>query len=309
MLEVSRLSKSFAGKEALRDVSLRIAEGECFGIMGPNGAGKTTLVNLISGFIQPDSGEIVLFGEKLPAASAAVKRKIGVVPQEIALYDRLSVSDNLTYFGELYGLEGKALSERIDQLLDWVQLSERKKDKVQVLSGGMKRRINLIAGLLHAPRLLLVDEPTVGIDPQARIFIYSLIQKLKDEGLAILYTTHYIPEVERLCSRAAILDEGRIVACGGKEALLAQAGIAEQLEILVDGDAPRWIQPISEIFEDKGSTTDGQSVIVPAPKSWRSLSEAIQKMDRAGIPVSGIQFNSGGLESAFFRLTGKELRE
>lgn len=223
MLDIIGVSKAFGSRQALRDVSFSIEQGECFGLVGPNGAGKSTLINLITGFHAPDSGSLLLDG----TPSKNVRAKIGLVPQEIALYDRLTVFDNLRYFGELYQISGALLSERLADLLAWAGLLDRKKDPVKNISGGMKRRLNLIAGLLHSPELLLVDEPTAGVDPQARLFIYDLIAKLKNSGTTVLYTTHYIPEVEKLCDRMGILDQGRLVAAGTFEEIAKQAGHPE----------------------------------------------------------------------------------
>jgi ABC-2 type transport system ATP-binding protein len=227
-LELREISKFFGAQKALEDVSFGVEQGECFGLLGPNGAGKTTLVNILSGFLLPDSGEISFLGKSYSFIPLEIRGEIGIVPQEIALYENLTVYDNLRYFGELYGLRGKFLNERIQKLLKEVELLERKKQKVKTLSGGMKRRVNLIAGLIHSPKLLLVDEPTVGVDPQARLFIYSLIKKLANEGMAVLYTTHYLREAEELCRRMAILDKGKVVALGSREEILKACGIGEK---------------------------------------------------------------------------------
>lgn len=233
MLEIKNLSKAFKNNPVLHDINFSLKRGECLGLLGPNGAGKTTLLNLITGFLSPESGTITIFGEEIthPRKLRHIKKRIGLVPQEIALYEHLSVSDNLRYFGELQELSGKALSDRMNHLLKWIGLLEQQHEKVKTLSGGMKRRLNFISSLLHSPELLLVDEPTVGIDPHARIFIYDLISELKQSGTTLIYATHYIPEVEQLCNRAAVLNEGRMVALGTPEEILEKAGAsAGQLE-------------------------------------------------------------------------------
>lgn len=228
MLEIFKLSKAFGKKQALRDITLQIQEGECFGFLGLNGAGKTTLLQLICGLLTSDSGEILFQGEKWNGNIRDRRKEIGYVPQEIALYENLTPLDNLKYFGELFGLTGSLIKTRSEELLRWIQLEDRKQEKIRSFSNGMKRRVNFIAGLLHAPRLLLLDEPTAGVDPQARILLYQKIERLKAAGHTIFYTSHYIPEIERLCDRAAILDEGKLIAAGTKEELIAIAGITDR---------------------------------------------------------------------------------
>lgn len=202
------------------------------GLVGPNGAGKTTLLNLVTGFLSADSGTIRLFGEETTNRKnlQRVKMKIGVIPQEIALYDSLSVIDNLKYFGELYRLFGQSLSNRIEELLKSTHLYSQRNERVRLLSGGMKRRLNLISGLLHSPSLLLMDEPTVGVDLETRFFIYDLINELKKEGKTFLYTTHYLPEVEKLCDRAAILKDGKIIALGRPQELISSTSLSKEFE-------------------------------------------------------------------------------
>lgn len=274
MLKILGISKTFGQKQVLRNITLEIKEGDCFGFVGPNGAGKTTLLQLLCGLLTSTSGEIFFQGEKLNGNIRHLRKEMGYVPQEIALYDNLTPLDNLKYFGELYGLQKNLIRARSEELLHWIQLEKRKRDKIRSFSNGMKRRINLIAGLLHAPRLLLLDEPTVGVDPQARTLLYKKIETLKAAGTTILYTSHYIPEIERLCNRIAVLDEGRLVALGTKEELLAKAWIANS----------RHSGPFGGVYPDRS----------------RTGSESAQAATHEG---------EGTLESAFFLLTGKELRE
>jgi len=219
VVEARDLHKKFGDREAVRGVSLTIRSGEIYGLLGPNGAGKSTTINMLATYLAPTSGTATIAG--LPVtAGARVKRIIGVVPQEIALYDDMTAAENMRFFGEIYGIAGGTLTDRITDLLTLVGLNERRDDKVSKYSGGMKRRLNLAVSVIHQPRFLMLDEPTVGVDPQSREALFELTEKLRDDGMAILYTTHYMEEAERLCDRIAIMDEGQIVAQGTLEDLL-----------------------------------------------------------------------------------------
>jgi ABC-2 type transport system ATP-binding protein len=212
MLEVRGLRKAYGELVAVQDVSFSLAAGEVLGLLGPNGAGKTTTVSMISGIVSPDSGQVLVGGAPLAGDTDVKKRRIGLVPQDLALYDELSALANLRFFGSLYDLDSAALDAAIDTSLQLVGLSERARDRVGTFSGGMKRRLNLAAGLLHDPDILLLDEPTVGVDPQSRNAIFSNLETLKSRGKALLYTTHYMEEVERLADRVVIIDHGRVIA-------------------------------------------------------------------------------------------------
>jgi linearmycin/streptolysin S transport system ATP-binding protein len=219
VVEANDLHKTFGDREAVRGVSLTIRSGEIYGLLGPNGAGKSTTINMLATYLAPTSGTATIAGMPV-TAGARVKRIIGVVPQEIALYDDMTAAENMRFFGEIYGIAGSALADRTTDLLTLVGLNERRDDKVSEYSGGMKRRLNLAVSVIHQPRFLMLDEPTVGVDPQSREALFELTEKLRDDGMAILYTTHYMEEAERLCDRIAIMDEGQIVAQGTLENLL-----------------------------------------------------------------------------------------
>ena len=225
ILDVRDLHKTFGEREVVRGVSFRINAGEIFGLLGPNGAGKSTTINMLATYLAPTSGSAAVSGIPITERDR-VKRSIGLVPQEIALYEDLSAEENMRFFGEVYGIHGAALTARIDELLERVGLLERRREKVSTFSGGMQRRLNLAAGLIHEPPLLMLDEPTVGVDPQTREAIFELAEQLRDSGTGILYTTHYMEEAERLCDRIAIIDEGVIVAEGTLAELL-EHGTAE----------------------------------------------------------------------------------
>jgi linearmycin/streptolysin S transport system ATP-binding protein len=220
-VQVGNLVKTFGKNEAVKGVSFTIGESEIFGLLGPNGAGKSTTINMMCGYLEPTSGDTIIDGISVTKEPMKVKRIIGVVPQEIALYKDLNSVENLEFFGELYGLSAKERKERAEDILQFVGLYERRKEPVKNFSGGMQRRINMAIAMIHQPNFLLMDEPTVGVDPQSRENIFDSIEKLRDQGTTILYTTHYMEEAERLCNHIAIMDEGRIIAMGTLEQLLA----------------------------------------------------------------------------------------
>src|SRR5215475_8553709 len=229
MLEIRNLRKTFGDLVAVDDVSFTVGKGELIGLLGPNGAGKTTTVSMITGLLRPDRGDVLIQGAPLGGDTDPKKRQIGLVPQDLALYDELSASANLRFFGSLYNLTGKALDEAIRSSLQLVGLADRERDAVRTFSGGMKRRLNLAAGLLHNPDILLLDEPTVGVDPQSRNAIFENLEELKRRGKALLYTTHYMEEAERLADRIVVIDRGRVVANDTLEGLHAtvSAGSAD----------------------------------------------------------------------------------
>ncbi|WP_246039265.1 ABC transporter ATP-binding protein [Dictyobacter alpinus] len=220
-VEVQHLVKNFGKHEAVRDVSFTIGKGEIFGLLGPNGAGKSTTINMLCGYLKPTSGDVTISGLTLSAHLRKVKGIIGVVPQEIALYKDLNSLENLEFFGKIYGMSKKECQQRSEELLHFVGLYDRRKDAVKTFSGGMQRRINMAVGLMNEPEFLMMDEPTVGVDPQSRENIFTTIEQIRDQGTTLLYTTHYMEEAERLCDRIAIMDEGQIIALGTLEQLLA----------------------------------------------------------------------------------------
>ena len=220
-VEVQHLVKTFGKHEAVKDISFTIGKGEIFGLLGPNGTGKSTTIHMMCGYLEPTSGDTLIDGQSITREPRKVKRLIGVVPQEIALYNDLNALENLEFFGAIYGLSSQTRKERAQALLHFVGLYDRRKEPVKKFSGGMQRRINMAIALMHKPAFLMMDEPTVGVDPQSREHIFDTIEQLRDQGTTILYTTHYMEEAERLCNRIAIMDEGQIVAVGTLEQLLA----------------------------------------------------------------------------------------
>ena len=230
LVQVTDLIKTFGKIEAVKGVSFTIGKGEIFGLLGPNGAGKSTTINIMCGYLEPTSGDTIINGVSVAQEPMRVKNLLGVVPQEIALYKDFNSMENLEFFGELYGMPAKQRKERAEEILQFVGLYERRKDPVKNFSGGMQRRINMAIAMMHNPSFLLMDEPTVGVDPQSRVNIFDTIEKLRDRGTTILYTTHYMEEAERLCNHIAIMDEGLIIAMGTLEQLLAMRDQTQEVQ-------------------------------------------------------------------------------
>ncbi len=272
-LEVSGLRKSYGAVAALSGVSFRVGEGTIVGLLGPNGAGKTTTVSIICSLLPPDGGEVLVNGAPLAGDTDRAKGRLGLVPQELALYEELTADDNLRFFGALQGLEGARLSSRIDDVLRLAGLADRRRDRVRTYSGGMKRRLNLAAGLLHDPQVLLLDEPTAGVDPQSRNAIFESLEALRAAGKAILYTTHYMEEAERLCDRVVIVDHGRVVA----------NGTAEELGRLLPAAS--------------------------GPELDAEARAAVALLSARGIAVPGVDGGKPRLEEVFLHLTGHALRD
>jgi linearmycin/streptolysin S transport system ATP-binding protein len=302
-LEVTALVKRFGQVAAVDGISLTLRPGECFGLLGPNGAGKSTLIRSIVGRVIPDSGQAAVFGA--PAASAAARAALGWVPQDLALYPRLTASENLLAFGSYYGLGGKALDEAVTRCLRWAALEDRSAELARNLSGGMKRRLNMAAGLINNPRLVLMDEPTVGVDPQSRNRIFEMIEALRSEGTTIIYTTHYMEEAERLCDRIAIVDHGHIIALDTKEALVrASFGSRSQVLARFDG-APEAIAAWAA--QHSGHLTDSTAEFtIEHPTEVAAL---LDSASAAGLKLVDLSLRRPNLESVFLHLTGRELRD
>lgn len=308
MINVQNLSKRYDDQFALEGVNLHIAPGEFYGLLGPNGAGKSTTINILSGIVRPDTGHVVIDGIDLATRTREYKMGIGVVPQEIALYNDLSAIDNLVFWGSLYKLDKTTLRNRIGELLNLVGLADRGNDKVKHYSGGMKRRINIAAALLHRPRVLFLDEPTVGIDPQSRNLIFDLLRKLHYDGMTIVYTTHYMEEAEKLCQRIGIIDNGHIIIEGSLVDLKKQHSQRDRINIhtqpLSDGD----IVAIRDIFGD-GTEIADTVVSIPFLNTPVGLQELIRQWNRLRLPLYRLSITETNLETIFLDLTGKHLRD
>ena len=302
-LSIDGLVKRFGETRAVDGVTLRLEAGECLGLLGPNGAGKSTLIRAVAGRVLPDAGTVAVRGA--PAGSDAARMALGWVPQELALYPRLTCKQNLEAFGRFHGLRGAALREAIGRCLTWAALAERADDAVQHLSGGMKRRLNMAAGLVHGPRVVLMDEPTVGVDPQSRNRIFEMIEALRRDGTSIVYTTHYMEEAERLCDRIAIVDHGRVIAEGTREALVRTAfGASSE----VVARFARMDEQAAAFARERGGRVDaaGARFAIERPAE---LLELLDAAARAGHEVVDVALRKPNLESVFLHLTGRELRE
>jgi ABC-2 type transport system ATP-binding protein len=305
MIQINGVSKSFPGVTALRNVTLEVRDGEFFGLLGPNGAGKSTLMNLLIGYLNPDGGDIFVGDEKVSRDNLAARRNVGMVPQSLALYDDISAQENLEIFGSFYHIERRTLKERIAERLHAVQLYDRRNDKVKTFSGGMKRRLNLISSLLHDPALLLCDEPTVGVDPQSRNAIFDYLELLNREGKTIVYTTHYMEEAERLCSRIAIIDSGAIVAEGTLDDLLGKLAYEETISIAKNSSTNDKLG----MFKRFGAVIDEEERFELKPGAEFRLSLFFSSLEAEGISPRSIQMSKPTLEALFLHLTGRSLRD
>lgn len=301
--------KRFGDLTAVGGIGFSIEEGETFGLLGPNGAGKTTSISMIAGLLEPDAGEIVVAGTPISPTSIAGKAAIGLVPQDLAIYPDLTATENLTFFGRLYGMKGEELSRRVDEVLDVIGLTERKDDLTKEFSGGMKRRLNIGIGLLHRPKLLILDEPTVGVDPQSRNSILESVESLSAEGMAVLYTTHYMEEAERLCDRVAIIDEGIVKAEGTRRELVSMVGGRDRITITATGDLSRATEVAREIQGVFESSQSDQGLDVLANDASSLLPELLGKIAAAGAVITGVEVVEPNLEAVFLHVTGKALRD
>jgi len=314
MIRVQKLTKQYnppKGVVAVKEISFSVEEGEIFSLLGPNGAGKTTTIHMLCGLIRPTAGDAWVGGHSVTHEPLAVKRVIGVVPQEVALYDDLSGRQNLLFWGAMYDLRGQELRERVEEALDMVGLTERADDRVATYSGGMKRRLNFAAGLLHRPRILFLDEPTVGIDPQSRRRILDMVKDLNRAGTTVLYTTHYMEEAEELSHRLAIMDHGQIIALGTLSELIRMVGENDTLRLHVGEGAPTDIlcnalASLPQVL--RVSAMDGQ-VILAVPNATEALPEIMRVTTHLGVRVRSVDIEEPNLEAVFLHLTGRALRD
>jgi ABC-2 type transport system ATP-binding protein len=305
MLQLRSVTRRYGAFVALNDVSLDVARGEFFGLLGPNGAGKSTLMSLVAGLRAPGAGTVLIDGCAVSPRDVATRRSLGFVPQGLALYGELSAEQNLRIFGRLYGLKGPVLRERVDEVLAKVQLADRRRDLVRTFSGGMQRRLNLVASLLHRPKLLLCDEPTVGVDPQSRNAIFDLLEQLNRDGLTIIYSTHYMEEATRLCSRIGIIDHGQILASGSLDELLAQLPFTDAIEFPAT--------PATAVFAaalgPHGELTSEAETHRFASRTEFRLSEFYAVAEQHGVSPRLFVHARPTLEAVFLHLTGRRLRE
>ncbi|RKL68157.1 export ABC transporter ATP-binding protein [Salipaludibacillus neizhouensis] len=310
MLETEVLSKVFKGKVAVDGVSLYLDKGESVGLLGPNGAGKSTTISMMSSLIKPTSGDVKLHGKSVVNDPDSIRKVLGMVPQEIALYEELTAYENLKFFGRIYGLKGEVLKKAIQNILELVGLEDRQKEVISTYSGGMKRRINMAVAMLHDPEVLIMDEPTVGVDPQSRSHILEMVRKLnREKGLTVLYTSHYMEEVERLCDRVYIMDYGKVIASGTKEELKSILSGEETIWIDLDRGSPNLVMELQgfEGIQQSTETEKGLKLIVP--KGSKLLGKVFQAAERHEVQILNVNVQIPTLEDVFLHLTGRKLRD
>lgn len=311
VLTAHDLHKRFGATHAVRGVTFRVAEGEVYSLLGPNGAGKTTTIGLLTTLLRPDAGEAVVCGASVTAQTHRVRRLIGVVPQELALYDDLTARENLRFWGRMAGLRGRELGDRVAWALDLAELNGRADDRVRTFSGGTKRRLNIAIGLLHRPRILFLDEPTVGIDPQSRRRILDTVKELNRAGLTVLYTTHYMEEAQELSHRIGIMDQGRLIAEGTLDELIRRTGVGERLVLTLGEGAPATL-PATDLGGIPGVQQvhrQEDRLILAVDDANARLPAILQRLTALGLSIRRIDIQEPNLEAVFLHLTGRALRD
>ena len=314
MLTVNELSRNYGDFVAVDRISFSAAKGQVFGLLGPNGAGKSTTINCIAGLLTPSSGHVTVAGHDVVSDGKAARGKLGVVPQELALYEDLPAVDNLRYWGKAYGLGGKALEQRVAEVLETIGLGDRARDLPKTFSGGMKRRLNFGCGVVHRPPVILLDEPTVGVDPQSRARLFDLVEAERDAGTCVLYTTHYMEEAERLCDSLAIIDHGKLIAQGSVAELRAKLGARDVLQLTGHFPLEPTKQAISALVERGNEdleflAQEEHSITLTLSQASQHLPAIFEAVTGTGGRVTETSLRSPNLETLFLLLTGKELRE
>lgn len=310
MLETVELRKVYKGKSAVEDVNLYLNQGESVGLIGPNGAGKSTTISMISSLLKPTSGDVRLNGNSVVKHPQDIRKVLGVVPQEIALYEELTAYENLKFFGKIYNLKGSQLELKIQELLEMIGLRDRQKELIRTYSGGMKRRVNIAAALLHDPQIVIMDEPTVGIDPQSRNHILDTVRFLnREKGTTVLYTSHYMEEVEQLCSRMYIMDHGRVIASGSKEELQRILSGEDTLFIKLNEHSQSFIHELQsmESIRQVEETDEGMKLIIF--KNSSVLPAIVQAAEQHHVQIVNLHVHQPSLEDVFLHLTGRTLRD
>ncbi|NND02448.1 MAG: ABC transporter ATP-binding protein [Acidimicrobiia bacterium] len=309
ILEVDGLQKSFDDIHAVRAVSFHINEGETYGLLGPNGAGKTTSISMIAGLLERDAGTVTIDSRRIDVTSVDEKRAIGLVPQELAIYPDLSARENLAFFARLYDLSGSEAKNRIAEVLSVIGLTDRADDLAKEYSGGMQRRLNIGIGLLHRPRLLILDEPTVGVDPQSRNAILESVERLSQEGMAVLYTTHYMEEAERLCDRVGIIDEGEIKAEGTRRELVQMVGEKDKVRIGANTALEEAAAAATLVPGVVKASVEDHAITLLAEDAAAILPDLLARITAAGTSITGVTVEEPNLEAVFLHVTGKALRD
>jgi linearmycin/streptolysin S transport system ATP-binding protein len=307
VLEVTDVRKTYGPIEALRGVSLTVEEGEIFGLLGPNGAGKTTLLNVLACLIDPSAGSVRLFGKPLDRGDFETRRRIGIATQDVSLYPELTARENLTFFGQLYGLRGPDLAKRVNEVLTFTALPDRADDRVGTYSGGMRRRLNLGAAVVHRPRLLFLDEPTTGVDPQSRHHIFEEVRALNAAGVTVIYTSHYMEEVQALCPRIAILDHGSVIACDTRTNLLRM--LDGTLTVRIRGDLPPVANRAKQLPGVRVLAAEGDTLTLAAADMRELTVRVVAILHELGVELTGMEISEPTLEKVFLHLTDTTVRD
>ncbi len=309
MIEVQDLRKEFGEITAVDRISFTAEAGAIFGLLGPNGAGKSTTIGCISGLLKPTSGQVKVLGHNVVHDGKAARSSLGVVPQELALYEDLSATNNLSYWAGAYGLSGDELKKRVQEVLDIVGLLDRAREPVRKFSGGMKRRLNFACGVVHEPKILLLDEPTAGVDPQSRVRLLDLVREPAAAGTCVLYTTHYMEEAQELCDRLAIIDHGKLIAMGTLDELRGMLGERDLVRLLGRFDPETIRQALEDVKDLEVVSAEADSLMLAAPNASRKLTAVFSALAETGAEVRETTLSQPSLESLFIKLTGRELRE
>ena len=310
MVSVRNISKKFKDIQAIKNISLDIPQGVIFGLLGPNGAGKSTTINIISGLLVQDLGEVEIMGSTLKNNEKYIKSNMGVCFQDIVVFDDLTVEENLEYFGRMYGLKGAKLKKNIEETLEFIKLTEHRKKRPKKFSGGMKRRLNIGCAIIHKPQLLILDEPTVGIDVQSRNHILESIIQLNKNGSTIIYTSHYLEEVEQICDQIAIVDSGEVIASGSIEEIIEQHSLENLIEVVllntIEDDLDKTISNLNGV-----NTCDAEDnkIIIKTSREYSDISQIVQIVSKSENPIQAITMKKSNLEDVFLSLTGKSLRD
>jgi ABC-2 type transport system ATP-binding protein len=308
-IEVQNLHKAFGELKAVQGVSFEVRQGEIFSLLGPNGAGKTTSISMLSCLLRPNEGDALIMGHSIRKDPTGVKSVLGVVPQDIALYEDMSARENLTFWGKMYGLRGAALKARVNEVLDVIGLADRAREYIKKYSGGMKRRVNIGIALLHKPKVIYMDEPTVGIDPQSRRSILDSVLRLKDDGTTVLYTTHYMEEAQELSDHIAIMDNGKLIACGTHEELVRIVGAMDRITVTINTESAKVMEAWKAVKGVKKVSAEDGTLTILADDSNKVLPRLFETAASSNVRITSVAVQEPNLETVFLHLTGKALRD
>jgi ABC-2 type transport system ATP-binding protein len=308
-IQVQDLHKNFGDVYAVQGVSFDVQAGEIFSLLGPNGAGKSTIISMLACLLEPTQGDALVMGHSILRQPMAVKAAIGVIPQEVALYEDLSARENLNFWGKMYGLRGEALRQRVDEVLEVIGLTERQKGRVGKFSGGMKRRLNIGVGLLHKPQAIIMDEPTVGIDPQSRRNILDNVKELNQQGMTVLYTTHYMEEAQELSDHIAIMDQGKVIASGTHDELVKIVGELDRIDLTINTESDRVLEQWQATEGVHQVSAEDSQLTLLVDDSNIVLPRLFESATRVGVRITSVEIQEPNLEAVFLHLTGRALRD